>query len=565
MINSGEFVGRENELSELHDLLQANQKVAIASVSGMTGVGKTELALQYGKANFDRYTGGVCLVNAGIGDVGLQIVNFARVQLDLVPPDDWELSDKLNYCWKNWLAGEVLLIFDDVKSSNYRQQIKPYLPPASNFKVLLTSRETFDRTVRQLPLGVLKPLAAMKLLETLVGRERLKQEPWVARKLCQWLGYLPLGLELVGRYLSLHPDLSLEKMLARLARQQLKHKSLLETNPLMRYELGVEAAFELSWQDLDETAQQIGCYLSLYALAPIWLNLEAIEDDEQQEIWEEAINSLVNLNLLQRIQLPPLSKEKVGEGYISSRNQTQYLYHALIRQFFKSKLEELAEADEMKQEFVNAMVAVAEKIGQTVTRDIIADVSIDIPHLAEVAKVLTEFLNDGNLIRPFVKLAWFYQGQSIYDRAESWLEQCRQLTASRLGLEHPDFATILNNLAELYSSQGKYEAAEPLYLQAIEIDKRSLPENHPSLATHLNNLALLYRLQGKYAAAEPLYLQALGICLQSLGESHPTTLSIWENNLIFWRQVIEENPAKLEQLKNHPLGEAIAAALFGEE
>jgi hypothetical protein len=70
--------------------------------------------------------------------------------------------------------------------------------------------------------------------------------------------------------------------------------------------------------------------------------------------------------------------------------------------------------------------------------------------------------------------------------------------------------------------------------------------------------------QGKYAAAEPLYLQALGICLESLGESHPNTLTIGKNNLRFWQQVIDENPAKLEHLKNYPLGEAILVALFGE-
>jgi hypothetical protein len=31
----------------------------------------------------------------------------------------------------------------------------------------------------------------------------------VAKQICQWLGYLPLGLELVGRYLARKPELTL--------------------------------------------------------------------------------------------------------------------------------------------------------------------------------------------------------------------------------------------------------------------------------------------------------------------------------------------------------------------
>ncbi|BAU11188.1 hypothetical protein LEP3755_16810 [Leptolyngbya sp. NIES-3755] len=41
------FVGRAEALIEIHDRLQAGQSVAICAVSGMGGIGKTELALQY--------------------------------------------------------------------------------------------------------------------------------------------------------------------------------------------------------------------------------------------------------------------------------------------------------------------------------------------------------------------------------------------------------------------------------------------------------------------------------------------------------------------------------------
>jgi len=48
-----------------------------------------------------------------------------------------------------------------------------------------------------------------------------------------------------------------------------------------------------------------------------------------------------------------------------------------------------------------------------------------------------------------------------------------------------------------------------LFLQALEIIQQLLGEQHPDVATILNNLALLYQSQGKHKQAEPLFLQAL--------------------------------------------------------
>jgi hypothetical protein len=48
-----------------------------------------------------------------------------------------------------------------------------------------------------------------------------------------------------------------------------------------------------------------------------------------------------------------------------------------------------------------------------------------------------------------------------------------------LGSKHPDFATMLNNLADLYLGQHRYIDAEPLYKQALEIDQRVRGNEHP--------------------------------------------------------------------------------------
>src|SRR4028118_34116 len=88
--------------------------------------------------------------------------------------------------------------------------------------------------------------------------------------LCEWLGYLPLGLELVGRYLAEDPDLSLAEMLERLKAQRLQDEAIdldeqQMQNTFSTAQRGVRAAFELSWQELEPVTQRVAQLLSLFA------------------------------------------------------------------------------------------------------------------------------------------------------------------------------------------------------------------------------------------------------------------------------------------------------------
>ena len=504
------FVGREAELQNLHQQLQTSGQVAIVAVAGMGGVGKTELAIQYAKQYLKNYQGGVCWLSVQGIDVRIQIFRFFELKFNKILPDDWELADRLRYCWENWQQGEVLLVFDDI--TDYKKQVQPYLPPESpRFKVLLTTRLEFDRTLPQLPLGVLKPLAAMKLLKSLVDRERLKSEPWVAREICKSLGYLPLALELVGRYLDTMPDLSLETLLKRLKKKRLEHEAIAKANPLMHYEYGVAEAFALSWEQLDEKAQGLGCWLSLYALADIPFSVEWIKDDDEQELWEKAIAQLRKLHLIQW------------------QSKGIYRLHPLIRQFFQMKLDESSNADKLKTIFAALMLEVAKQIPPQPNREDIFNLTPFISHLAEVATHLSQYLSDEDLTRLFRGLGWFYYGQGLYQQAEPWYKLCIEVAKNRLGLEHPNVAASLNNLAELYRSTGRYGEAEPLYQQALSLTKRLLGDDHPDVAASLNNLALLYESTGRYSEAEPLHQQALELYKRLLGEEHPDVANSLNN------------------------------------
>ncbi|NER50382.1 MAG: hypothetical protein F6J92_27670 [Symploca sp. SIO1A3] len=224
------FVGRDEVLLTLHQQLQQGEQVAISAVAGMGGVGKTELALQYAWRHRQEYRGGICWFSGN--RVATEVINFAQIYLQLKIRDDLDLRGQANYCWQYWFSSpliqgnqeKVLVIIDNVSSY---QAIKDYLPPAnSQFRVLLTTRKQLGKPVRLLELEELDEAAALELLKSLTDEARIEAELEDAKELCRRLGYLPLGLELVGRYLEQRKRLSLAEMLTRLAKKGLTHKSL---------------------------------------------------------------------------------------------------------------------------------------------------------------------------------------------------------------------------------------------------------------------------------------------------------------------------------------------------
>ncbi|MEM6254671.1 MAG: tetratricopeptide repeat protein, partial [Cyanobacteria bacterium P01_D01_bin.156] len=497
------FVGRDQTLKELHSKLQTSQTLAITALQGMGGIGKTEMAVQYALQYKSQYPSGVCWLSARGAEVGTQLVNFAVAVLGLPQPDG-ELTDQVQFVWNRWPGTEkALLIYDDVADYG---EIENLLPTDQRFQVLLTTRvQNLAAGVDDFPLELLSQEASLELLRRIVGTARINAELTIAEALCERVGYLPLGLELLGYFLKNKPRMSLAKLEQRLEKNRLNAKAFKQAHPGMTAKLGVYEAFELSWNELSEAGQELACWLSLFALAPIpWGLAAANVEENDQDDWEDVRDDeLLKLSLLQRLEAGT------------------YQLHQLVREFLLAKLEEQEAKDDLKADYGQLMVRLAKGIGQSATLDTIQQLTPVVAHIAEVINHWADSLADEDFFRPFGGLTMFYYAQGIYDVAIGWAAQATIATRARFGEEHPSVATSVNNLAGLYESQGRYEQAEPLYQQALAMRKKLLGEEHPSVATSVNNLAGLYESQGRYEQAEPLYQQALAMLKKLLGEEHP--------------------------------------------
>ncbi|NEO93027.1 MAG: tetratricopeptide repeat protein, partial [Moorea sp. SIO3G5] len=281
--------------------------------------------------------------------------------------------------------------------------------------------------------------------------------------------------------------------------------SLLQEKQSQEGDSGTDVVLELNWDSLESSAQTMAGLLSLFALAPMGWSLVS----KAARAASLDFDLVVNRDIL------------VEKYFLQKLDDNTYQLHERIREFLSIKGEQLADIETLKQGVCSAIVAIAKDIPDTPTQSEIIEITPAIPHLVEVATNQNNYLNDEDLIWPFLGLGRFYYGQGAYEQALPWYQQCLSTVTERLGQDHPDVATSLNNLAGLYSSQGRYQEAEPLYQQALEMSQRLLGQDHPDVATSLNNLALLYYSQGRYQDAEPLFQQALDLSQRLLGEEHP--------------------------------------------
>jgi tetratricopeptide (TPR) repeat protein len=537
------FVGRETELTTIHEDLRRGNYVAI---TGMGGLGKTELVTQYATQYQDHYDG-IIWFNARQRILAAEVFELFTFKFGLeIPQTQGEklltLQQQIAWCWLQYPKTQkpVLIVVDDLTDLTQLQEV---VSPETRFRVLITTRQQHldPNSIQERPLEVLSPPIALELLRKQLGKnhQRVVNEPKTATEICEFLGNLPLGIILVGSYLTTDLGLSLTQMLERLQKRKLAEAALQKRETINQTQLGIKAAFNLTWETLDTQTQYLGAFLSLFSPQfilwdlVVWVIEFEVENKEKQLIWtkEELTNSkkrLYQVNFLQTGQESPEA----------------YTIHNLVRLFLQEQLAEVGEKQLiLERTFITFMIFVARILPQSPTSQDIENVKTLVVHWEDLGKRLIDEINQetaaaNNLPVSMVadEISWvftglgrFYQGQGLYQVAEFWYQQLVKVCQTLFTGDHPNIATSLNNLASLYNSQGRYSEAEPLYLEALEMRKRLFTGDHPDVASSLNNLAYLYNSQGRYSEAEPFYLDALEMRKRLFTGDHPNVATSLNN------------------------------------
>ena len=202
------FTGRITQFDEINKLLMQKEGIRICqTISGLGGIGKTQLAIEYAYRHCNSFSNAIWFVVAETtATIQNHFVAFAEnFSLPLQP--DYNPED-LQREVKNWLSENKnwLIIFDNVESYDI---VRPYLPQKINGRLIITTRNTqIDDIGEQIELGVFDEREGVSFLQRRFSSEKLEFEYYEfndfdeqAPLLTKRLGYLPLALEQAAAYI----------------------------------------------------------------------------------------------------------------------------------------------------------------------------------------------------------------------------------------------------------------------------------------------------------------------------------------------------------------------------
>lgn len=209
------FVGRSDDLAQLHTLLQTNSNPCICGLGGMGGIGKTYLAVEYVHRYRGFYPGGIYWVNAAQNWQG----ELAKIAEKLGVGDQTALDPKheqrLVRAFVEYLAKNpgALLVFDNVNDPlMMTNEASEVVQLQSVCRILFTTRKLTNR----FPMVEIRSLDDESALRLLLNSQERRHifnsrlpERETAKKICATLGNLPLALALASAHLEKCPEVSL--------------------------------------------------------------------------------------------------------------------------------------------------------------------------------------------------------------------------------------------------------------------------------------------------------------------------------------------------------------------
>ena len=357
-----DFVGRTDDLERLHATLQQREHVGIrpAGLTGMGGIGKTQLAVEYVYRFNDAYPHGIFWINAaeplarGLAQIGSRL----RPQVLERPPDE-QLRAAFDELKRRPGA---LLVFDNLEDP--AQLARPVGAEASPLtlgcRILFTTRQRELGLFQPIEVSVLPEGPALQLLLRDDSRHPVRDDPdhperSEAAAVCRMLGYLPLALELASAFLAEWPEVSLGDYRKRLGEEgclptldsEVANLAAVNFQPI--HEAAVAATLKTQWEALrpgDETARLVfrvaGQFTEAAAIPVVTLGLFAgvslASRPGNPSPLHRALKRLHDVRLIEelhekRIRLHPLVREFARS--LTPEAETPEFRHACARRVAK--------------------------------------------------------------------------------------------------------------------------------------------------------------------------------------------------------------------------------------
>ncbi|MFL5698174.1 MAG: FxSxx-COOH system tetratricopeptide repeat protein [Ktedonobacteraceae bacterium] len=570
------FTGREEILSRIRTQLQAGQATAISqpqAISGLGGIGKTQIAIEYAYQHRQHYQ----VVLWTLADTHESLVSgYIAIAELLNLPEKYEQDQSITVkAAIRWFMTHTdwLLILDNADDL---PQVYEFLPSRSDGHLLLTTRAQATGTrasrieVENMPqdVGTLFLLRRAKLLVFDASLEDADAaDVAIAREISEELGGLPLALDQAGAYIE-------ETRCGLTGYQSLYHTQRVDMlkdrgSFADDYPESVATTWMLSFKKVEQLNLAAADLLRLSAfLAPDAIPEELLIQGAallgpvldpavtRPHLLNQLMKVLLGYSLIRRdLEEKTFSVHRLVQAVqidtMTERERDRWIQRIIMTldaAFPRSKPETRYACERLVKHVLKCMTFVPswECVPSELTWLIVKTASYlrdrgqyrQAELLYQRALTICQQMlgpEHPDIVHILYGLASLYKEQGRYEQAELLYQQALHIYRLAGGLDHPDTSDPISKLASLYKEQGKYEQAELMYQQALYVRERVLGSEHPDIANPLHRLANFYREQGKYEQAEQLFQRALHIREQAFGSNNPEVALSYNNLGVLYR------------------------------
>ncbi|KAL2195571.1 hypothetical protein P885DRAFT_39746, partial [Corynascus similis CBS 632.67] len=527
-------------LDTLKELLFVRQESRKASIVGLGGVGKTQVALQlayWAKEHRPEFSifWVSALSNATFKHAFTEIASKLLIQGD---SEDDDLLESVRRYLSSEAAGSWFLVVDNADdrdvlfgSADLSRGIIGYLPESENGLTLFTTRS------REVAVSV-------------TGSDDILRDEWASVELLKGLTYLPLAITQAAAYIN-------TKQVSLAEYVELLYSTQRETIDLLNEEFrdntqysGAQNAVATTWfasfdqiRETDKAATNLLSFIS--CIEPKGIPQSLFPDSESTEQLLDAIETLCAYAILTRREdnkvfdmhslvhlatriwvrregLTTTTIEKAtrhfaavfpSDDYANRNVWREYLPHA-FRVLHHSKELDIGERSDLLYRIGQCLI-VEGRIKEAVTS------------LEEACQWRNrQFAEDHpSRLASQHKLAVAYQANGQVKEAITLLEQVVSIRQRTFAEDDPDLLASQHALAVAYEVNGQVKEAISILEQAVAICKRTLAEDHSSRLASLHALAGAYRANGQVKEAIELLQHVVSIRERTLAEDHPDRLT----------------------------------------
>jgi nucleoside phosphorylase/tetratricopeptide (TPR) repeat protein len=559
------FVGREDEITKLEELITIQDGPRRIAITGLGGVGKTQVALELAHRIRDRdkecsIFWVPCTSHAMIEQTFLYIAQ----KLGLHDVNPAEVKEQVKIYLSSKRAGKWLLVFDNADdaemwfaSIHTAPPLEDSLPESEQGRILFTTRNQ-DVAMDLAPFNTVSipdvdKQTAVQILEKTLAHEDLLRDTTTTTALLEQLAFLPLAITQASAYI-IKKGINLATYLKLLQEQEQDAVELLSEDfrDPGRYkdvQNSVITTWLISFHQIQRQDPLAADYLFFIAcidyrnipqsLLPQLtsrkqkvdalglLNAYSFTNGQERDIDMHRLVYIATRNWLRKNALFSYWIQRVAEHLQNVFPDNHHTNRGLWREYLPHALTLVHENEFVIQE--HNYLDLTEKIANCLASDgRYQEAEALYTKLTEINQEKAG-AQDPSTLASMANLASTYRNQGRWDEAEKLNVQVMETSKAVLGAEHPDTLTSMANLASTYRIQGRWDEAEKLNVQVMETSKAVLGAEHPSTLISMANLASTYQNQGRWDEAEKLNVQVMETFETVLGAEHPDTLTSMAN------------------------------------